>query len=201
MPELALLYLCFNHASGYIEEKNGNKYWLCWWKQRSIKKYADVWDGINKIKAINGGEKNDYRKDYIKTKFNSDDDLPLNKSLKFHAMTITLPTTFFRWHFVWIIKMLQYERIDASEGTDVNKTSLSKECELCHYWFLKDGGFKSKEHICNGCHDLLTMAHSLENIAILNAKGVTFRCILWGISRNEGFRRLSNSVLEDKGVL
>ena len=41
----------------------------------------------------------------------------------------------------------------------------------------------------------------LENIAILNAKGATFRCILWGNSRNEGLRRLHNSVLEDKGVL
>ena len=45
------------------------------------------------------------------------------------------------------------------------------------------------------------MAYSLENIAILNAKGATVKCILWGISRNEGLRRLSNSVLEDKGVL
>ena len=40
------LYLCINHASGYIKEKNGNKYlsWFCWWKRRSIKKYADVWE-------------------------------------------------------------------------------------------------------------------------------------------------------------
>ena len=48
---------------------------------------------------------------------------------------------------------------------------------------------------------LLTMDYSLENIAILSAKGATLRCILWGISRNEGLRRLNNSVLEDKGVL
>ena len=97
--------------------------------------------------------------------------------------------------------MLQYEKIDASEGIDINKTSLSKECELCHYWFFKDVRFKYEEHVCNGCHDLLTMAYSLENIAILSAKGATFRCILWGISRNEGLRRLNNSVLEDWGVL
>ena len=45
------------------------------------------------------------------------------------------------------------------------------------------------------------MAYSLENMSILSAKGTTFRCILWGISRNEGFRRLNNSVLEDKDVL
>ena len=74
--------------------------------------------------------------------------------------------------------MLQYKKIDASEGIDVNKTSLSKECELCHYWFFKDVGFKFEPHVCNRCHDLLTIAHGFENIAILSAKGVTFRCIL-----------------------
>ena len=97
--------------------------------------------------------------------------------------------------------MLRYQKIDVSEGIDVNKTSASKECELCRYWFFKDVGFKFEEHVCNGCHDLLTMAHSLKNIAKLSAKGASFRCILWGISRNEGLRRLNNSVLEDKGVL
>ena len=65
--------------------------------------------------------------------------------------------------------MLQYEKIDVSEGIDVNKTSVSKEFELCHYWFFKDIAFKFEEHICNKCHDLLTMAHSLRNKAILNA--------------------------------
>ena len=97
--------------------------------------------------------------------------------------------------------MLQYEKIDVSEGIDANKTSASKECELCHYWFFKDVRFKFEEHVCNGCHDLLTMAYSLENLVILSTKGATFRCILWCISRNEGLRRLNNSVLEDKGVL
>ena len=67
----------------------------------------------------------------MKIKFNSDDELLLNKPLKFHAMTIIIrsvfeedgkfyPHHFFRWHFVWIIKMLQFERIDISAGNDVN---------------------------------------------------------------------------------
>ena len=43
-------------------------------------------------------------------------------------------------------------------------------------------------------------AYELKNIAILNVKGVDFRCILWGISRDQAVNRL-NSVLEDKGVL
>ena len=97
--------------------------------------------------------------------------------------------------------MLQYEKINASKGIDVNKTSASKECELCHYWFFKDIGFKFEEHVCNKCHDLLTMAYSLKNIAILSAKGATFRCILMGISKNEDLKRLNNSVTYDGGVL
>ena len=102
---------------------------------------------------------------------------------------------------VWIIKILQYQKIHFSEGIDVNKTSASEECELCHYWFFKDVGFKFEQHVCNKCHDLLTMAHSLKNIAILSAKGNTFRCLLRGISKNEGLKILNNSVIHERGVL
>ena len=84
--------------------------------------------------------------------------------------------------------MLQYEKTDALEGVDVNKTSASKECDLCHYWFFKDAGFKFEEHVCNGCHDLLRMAYSLKNIAILSTKGATFRCLLMSISKNKALK-------------
>ena len=47
-----------------------------------------------KIKAIKGSKENDYAKDYIKTKFNSGDHLPLNKPLKFHVMTIIIRSVF-----------------------------------------------------------------------------------------------------------
>ena len=63
--------------------------------KKLLKKYADVWDGIkSEIKAINGGKENDYGKDYMKIKFNSDDYLPLKKPLKFHAMTIIIRSVF-----------------------------------------------------------------------------------------------------------
>ena len=55
--------------------------------------------------------------------------------------------------------MFQYERMDVSEGIDVNKTSGSKECMLCHYWFFQNIGFKSEQYVCNECLDLLTMAY------------------------------------------
>ena len=89
------LYLLVNLASGHIEEKSQNRYLIFDDSVDEIKevfkKYTDVWDGIkNKTKSINGGKKNDYGKDYMKIKSNSDDDLQLNEPLKFHAMTIIL---------------------------------------------------------------------------------------------------------------
>ena len=97
--------------------------------------------------------------------------------------------------------MLQYERIYVSEGINVNKTNASKECMLCHYWYFKNVRFKFELHVCNKCHDVLVTAYESKNIVILSVKGVDFRCILWGISRNEAVHRLNNSVLEDKGLL
>ena len=47
--------------------------------------------------------------------------------------------------------MLQYEKIDVSEGIDTNKTKASKECTLFQYWYFKDVGFKFEPHVCNEC--------------------------------------------------
>ena len=87
--------------------------------------------------------------------------------------------------FVWVTKMLQYNRIDVSEGTDINKSNKSKECILCHYCYFKDIGYKSEPLVCNGCHDVLMTTYELRNTAIFNVKGADYRCILWGISKDE----------------
>ena len=87
-----------NHANGYIEDKNGNKYLIFDSMDENkelLKKYTDVWNGIkNEIKAINGGKENYYKKDFMKIKFDSDDDLSLNKPLKFHSTTIIIRSVF-----------------------------------------------------------------------------------------------------------
>ena len=96
------LYLRITHASGYIEEKTENKYLIfdsielhsIDENKELLKKYSDVFNGIvGKIKELSNCEC-DYEKDYIKIRFNSDDDLPLNKPLKFHNMTITMRSVF-----------------------------------------------------------------------------------------------------------
>ena len=77
----------------------------------------------------------------MRIKFNSDVDLPLNKLLKFHNLTMIIRSVFEEDGKLYLqvflddtlyIKMLEYYKIDISEGIDVNKTSLSKECDICH---------------------------------------------------------------------
>ena len=87
-----LLYLLVNHANGYIEEKGVNKYLI--FDSTDQNKELLKKSGIKyKIEEVNSGEC-DYEKDYMKIKFNSDDNLPLNKPLKFHSMTITIRSVF-----------------------------------------------------------------------------------------------------------
>ena len=71
--------------------------------------------------------------------------------------------------------MLEYDRIDISEGIDVNKASLLKEYDFCHYWYFKNIGFKYEPYLCNGCPDLMQKAVSFNNVAIVYVKGVTYR--------------------------
>ena len=91
------LYLRVDHANGYNEEKGVNKYLNFDSSDENkelLKKYNDVWNRIrDKIKEISSDEC-DYEKDYMKIKFDSDDDLPFNKPLKIHLMIITIKSVF-----------------------------------------------------------------------------------------------------------
>ena len=73
--------------------------------------------------------------------------------------------------------MLKYDRIDFSKGINVTKTSASKECDVCHYWYFLNYNFKFQPNVCNRCHDLLMMPINLSDIAILNIKCSDYRCI------------------------
>ena len=67
--------------------------------------------------------------------------------------------------------MLEYDRINISEGVDGNKTSLSRQCDICHYWYFKNIGFKYEPYLCNVCHDLMQKAMSFSNVAVVYVKG------------------------------
>ena len=94
--------------------------------------------------------------------------------------------------------MLEYDRIDVSEGIHVNKTNLSKECDICHYWYFKDIGFKYESYLCIGCHDLMQKAMSFYNIAIVYAKGSAYRIHFWYMSKDAAFNIMNGFNLVDK---
>ena len=74
--------------------------------------------------------------------------------------------------------MLYYDRIDVSEGIDLNKTSASKECDICYYWYFLDKRSTFELYFCNGFHDVLMMSDNLKNIAILNISCADNCCII-----------------------
>ena len=51
--------------------------------------------------------------------------------------------------------MLEHDRRVISQGIGINKTNASKECDICHYWYFLDKGFKYEPYFCNGCRDLI----------------------------------------------
>ena len=97
--------------------------------------------------------------------------------------------------------MLKYERIDISEGIDLNKSNKSKECDICHYRYFLDKNFNYKPNLCNGCHDLMQKAMNFNDVAIVSIKGSDYRIHVWYISRSDAINLLNNSVLDNKGVL
>ena len=94
--------------------------------------------------------------------------------------------------------MLYFDRIDLSEGVDINKTSASKKCDICHYWYLLSFSFKLQPNVYNRCHDLLMTSMNLSNIAILNIKGSDYDCIIILISKNEAINLMKNDDLTQK---
>ena len=98
--------------------------------------------------------------------------------------------------------MLEYDIIDISKEIDVNKTNLSKECDICHYWYFKDIGFKYDPSLCNGCQNVMQKAMSFNNIAIVYVKENAYRIHFWYMSKDDAVNIMNGSNLIGKcGVL
>ena len=97
--------------------------------------------------------------------------------------------------------MLYYDRIDVSEGIDINKTSASKECDICHNWDFLDKWFKFKPYIDNRCHDVLMMPVNLKDSSTSNKSSGDYRCAINGITKSAACNLLKNSDLSKKGML
>ena len=100
--------------------------------------------------------------------------------------------------FVWIIKILEYDKIDISEGIDVNKTNKSKECMLCHYWYFLDKNFSYGPYLCDGCYIFSQKSRDFKNIAIIHIKKNEYRFYFLCMSKYEAKKLMTNSYLIDK---
>ena len=89
--------------------------------------------------------------------------------------------------------MLEYGRIDVSEWININKTNLLNECDIFHYWYFNDIGFKCEPYLCNGCHDLMQKAMSFHNIAIVYIKGSAYRINFWYTSKDDAINIMNGS--------
>ena len=94
--------------------------------------------------------------------------------------------------------MLEYDRIDASKGIDINKTNASKECGICHYWYISNKGCKFEPYLCNGCHDLIQKAMNFKDVAIVSVKGSDYRIQFWYMSKDDAINVMKNSNLNEK---
>ena len=92
------LYLIIGKVEEHIEENNGNKYSVFDFTDENkevLNRYTKLQDGIkNEIETISSGKNGEYGKSFMKIKFNADDNLPLNKPLKLHLLTIIVRCIF-----------------------------------------------------------------------------------------------------------
>ena len=71
--------------------------------------------------------------------------------------------------------MIEYDRTDLNDGIDVNKTSSSRECWLCHFWYFLDKNFNYQKNYCDGCHDMPMKTISINNLHIVYSKENAYR--------------------------
>ena len=99
-------------------------------------------------------------------------------------------------------KMLECDRIDISEGTDINKTSASTKCDICHYCYFLDKNFNYKPYLCNGCHNLMQKTMNFNDVAIASIKENDYRIHFWYMSKDDAISIMHNSSLnENTGLL
>ena len=90
--------MLINRIDRFIEEKKGDKYLKIALTDRNsevLRKYSEVWNEIKDCRRkINNSELGEYDKDFMKIKFKSDDDIPLNKVLKILTATVVIRNIF-----------------------------------------------------------------------------------------------------------
>ena len=96
--------------------------------------------------------------------------------------------------------MLVYEKIDISDGINVDMSDKSKECMLCHYWYFLDKSFSYGPYLCDGCYNMMQKCSKLKNIAIVHIKESVYRICFLYMNKREAKKLLTN-LIDKKDVL
>ena len=94
--------------------------------------------------------------------------------------------------------MLEYDRLDISEGIDIDKTNSSNECDIWNYWYFKDIGFKYEPYHCNECHDLMQKAMNFNDVTFASGKGSDYRIHIWYMNKHDAINIINNYNLNEK---
>ena len=99
--------------------------------------------------------------------------------------------------------MLEYNRIDISEGIDIKKCKeTSKECNLCKFYYFLDKNFSYGPYSCDGCYDMSMKAVSIKNLAIINDNGNHYPVNFTFMSKKDAYSLIKNAVIMGgKGTL
>ena len=99
--------------------------------------------------------------------------------------------------------MLEYDRIDISEGIDINKCEkTSARCSLCKFYYFLDKNFSYGPFLCNGCYDMSLKAVGMQNLTIINHNGNNYSVNCTFISKKDEYNLIKNAVIMgEKGTL
>ena len=99
--------------------------------------------------------------------------------------------------------MLEYDRIDTSEGNDIKKCKeTSRECSLCKFYYFLDKSFKYGPYLCDGCYDMSMKAVSMQNLAIINHNGSHYRVNFAFMNKKAAYNLIKNAIIMGaKGTL
>ena len=99
--------------------------------------------------------------------------------------------------------MLEYDRIDISEGNDIKKRKeTSRECNLCKFYYFLDKNFNYGPYLFDGCYDMSMKAVSMQNLAIIDHNGNHYRVNFVFMSKEDAYNLIKNVVIiGEKGTL
>ena len=95
--------------------------------------------------------------------------------------------------------MLEYDRIDISEGIDIKKCKeTSRECRLCKFNYFLDKNFNYGPYLYNGCYDMSLKAIIMKSLAIINHNGNYYRVNFAFIKKKDASNLIKNDVIMGK---